>query len=121
MDSHGPGHSPEKRTSAVWLNDVQAERCLLSDIRMFVVRPFCPFVRLSVALPNLAVLGQGGASRRRCPASAPPGLSLGRPARDARRAALADPQIKTVHWRTNHPQRGAVFLAPDYPARGHRV
>jgi hypothetical protein len=60
----------------------------------------------------------GAAARHRGPASAPRALRW-----DAR--AHARPQlgtlIKVAQTGSSQVQRGSLFLAPDCPARGHRV
>ena len=75
------------------------------------------------ALPNLAVLDQGGAAARRRVRRSRAGLCLGGP---ARRARAVPSRGSATDQEEPFGEQGsgsccAAFLAPDCPARGHRV
>jgi len=75
---------------------------------------------VGIALPNLPVLeNQGGACGAAGPASAP-GSALARP---ARRTPGHTRQGARINWLTCHADRNSAqrLLAPDCPARSHRV
>ena len=76
-------------------------------------------------LRETAELGLTRSRRRRTAAPLArrqrPGLSLGRPARGARRAPCRRRADKGAHMQEPGTAKESVFLAPDCPARGHRV